>query len=80
MRQKILGKTTNPEEKIDSDAFRRFQVQSLKLGLLMDEARHYLMGVDPNKTSGEDIISNTLDKLGFGKNGLESNFWTDLPA
>lgn len=54
----------------------RFTIQALNLGLLMDSARHYLMGVDPRKTPPEQIIADTLEKLGFGRNGLESNFMT----
>lgn len=67
--------TTGREIKQPAD-FERFQMQALKLGLLIDEARHYLMGVDPKETSVQEVVENTLEKLGFGKNGLQSNFLT----
>lgn len=59
------------EQAIVSDAF---TIQALKMGLLMDETRNYLMSVDTKKVTAEQIIPNTLEKLGFGRNGLESNF------
>lgn len=68
MRDKLI-------EKKPTD-FERFQIQALKLGLLMDDARHYLMGVQSNASTTE-VVENTLEKLGFGKNGLESNFFTE---
>lgn len=36
----------------------------------LEDGRHYLMGVDPTKLTAEDA----LEALGFGKNGLKSNF------
>lgn len=53
----------------------KFAEQALKIGLLVDDARHYLMQVNPNDTTVKEVVENTLEKLGFGKNGLESNFF-----
>lgn len=65
----------NKETKTISDAD-RFTIQALKMGQLMDDARHYLMGVNPNDVDPEQLIADTLEKLGFGRNGMESNFMT----
>jgi hypothetical protein len=60
-----------------TEAGDKFTMQSLKCGILMDAARHYLMSVQTDKVSAEEVVENTLEKLGFGKNGLESNFNVD---
>lgn len=74
----VTQSLTNKEEtvRISKKNYDRFQVQSLRLGLLMDDTRHYLMGVDSG-TPVTEIVETSLDKLGFGKNGLQSNFMTE---
>lgn len=62
-------------DNIKSNCSDKFVEQALKIGLLVDDAKHYLMQVDPNNNTVKDVVENTLEKLGFGKNGLESNFF-----
>lgn len=61
----------------DNELSDRFMIQALNLGLLMDEARHYLMSIDLKSISTEQMKGYILEKLGFGRNGLESNFLTE---
>lgn len=51
-----------------------FMEQALKCGILMDEARHYLMSVPLTTPEITKIVEDTLEKLGFGRNGYGSNF------
>lgn len=52
----------------------KFVEQALKLGVLIDDARAYLMTVKFENDQIRTIVETTLEKLGFGKTGVESNF------